>query len=197
MTVTPQYVAKNVITGIANVYIQDWSSTSPPALPDENTHTLNTAWSDPWTPLGASESGATLRFTRETNDISIEEQVNPLDVKTQTLDPRLEITLSEDTLETMRIAYGGGTISETTPGAGQIGKKELSISQTLEPFAVGLEGENSNGFFRHVLFQKVVSIAEVETSYRRAETQRLYACSFRLISPVNEAIIKDKTAAAS
>lgn len=197
MPVTPQTTVKDVITGIAAVYIQDYSSSSPPTLPDENSHSLNDAWSSPWTPLGASESGATLRFTRETNDISIEEQVNPVDVKTQTLDPRLEITLSEDTLETMRIAYGGGTVTTTSSGAGQIGKKQLSISQTLQAFAVGLEGENSNGFFRHVLFQKVVSIAEVETSYSRAETQRLYACSFRLISPVDDAIIKDKTAASS
>jgi hypothetical protein len=39
-------------------------------------------------------------------------------------------------------------------------------------------------------------VAEVETSYRRAETQRLYAVSFRMVNPLSELIIKEMTALA-
>jgi len=34
----------------------------------------------------------------------------------------------------------------------------------------------------------------VETSYRRAETQRLYAVSFRMVNPLSAMIVREMTA---
>jgi hypothetical protein len=132
-----------------------------------------------------------MRFTRETTDISIEEQVNPVDVAVNTLDPRIEITLSQDDLETMSVAYGGGTITTVAPASGVPGYRELRVTQDLQHLTLGLEAQNADNMARRVLFLDVLSVAEVETSYRRAETQRLYACSFRLISPIEDLIIRD------
>ena len=62
------------------------------------------------------------------------------------------------------------------------------------------EAATTNGFDASfaaiVLFPDVLSVAEVETSYRRAETQRLYAVSFRMVNPLSELIIKEMTAVA-
>lgn len=149
-----------------------------------------------WQPIGATEGGVTMRFTRETNDISVEEQPNPLDVATNTLDPRVECTLAEDTLETMKLAYGGGTITTTAAASGVSGVREYKIANELEHLVLGLEGMNAAGYWRRVLFQDVLSVAEVETAYRRSETQRLYAVSFRLVSPVEDLVIREKFAAA-
>lgn len=148
-----------------------------------------------WTPIGATEGGVTMRFTRETNDISVEEQPNPLDVATNTLDPRVECTLAEDTLETMKLAYGGGTITEYAATTNASGYRDYKISNELEHLVLGMEGLNSFGFWRRVLFQDVLSVAQVETAFRRSESQRLYAVSFRLVSPVEDLIIREKTAA--
>jgi hypothetical protein len=194
MAFIPRYTRKNIVRGMAALWIRDYD---PTAVLPANDLALGGDWSDAvkgdeeWTYIGASESGATMRFTRETTDISIEEQVNPVDVAVNTLDPRVEITLSEDSLETMRIAYGGGEITTVAPTSTMPGYRELNVTQDLQHFTLGLEAENSDKYWRRVLFLDVLSVAEVETSYRRSETQRLYACSFRLISPIEDLVIRD------
>lgn len=194
MAYIPRYTRKNIVRGMASLWVRDYD---PTAVLPANTLTLGGDWADvtdgdpEWTYIGASEAGATMRFTRETTDISIEEQVNPVDVAVNTLDPRIEITLSEDSLETMKIAYGGGEITTVAPTSTVPGYRELNVTQDLQHLTLGLEAENSDKFWRRVLFLDVLSVAEVETSYRRAETQRLYACSFRLISPIEDLIIRE------
>lgn len=194
-TLTPRYVRKNVIRGQAQIWTmpQDDTATLP-----ANTVPLGGDWAvaapngNPlWKSIGASESGATMRFSRSTNDITIEEQLNPVDIATTGVDPRIEVTLSEDTLETMKLAYGGGTIITVAPTSTIPGYRELVIAEDIEHLTLGLEGMNTKEQWRRVLWLDVLSVADVETSYRRAETQRLYAVSFRLVSPIQSAIIRE------
>jgi hypothetical protein len=197
----PRYTRANVLRGQAALWLAPFSATTPVPLPG-NTLALGGDWATPvtgnilWKPVGATETGVTMRFTRETTDITIEEQVNPVDVATNTLDPRIEAVLSEDTLETMTTAYGGGSIQTTAAAAGQPGISTLTVSSELTHLTLGMEAQNNKGFWRRVLFPDVLSVAEVETSYRRAETQRLYAVSFRMVNPLSELIIREMTAAA-
>ena len=190
----PRYVRKNVVRGVAAIWTRPQSDTA--TLP-ANDLALGGDWADAtkgnplWVPIGASESGATMRFSRSTNDITVEEQMNAVDVATTALDPRLEITLSEDTLETMKIAYGGGTITTVAPTATVPGYRELTVAQEIEHLTIGLEGINSKSQWRRVLWLDVLSVADVETAYRRSETQRLYACSFRLVSPISDMKIRE------
>jgi len=192
----PRYDRKNVLRGMAALWVGAYSTTAPLTLPG-NGLALGGDWADVtlgnilWKPVGATESGVTMRFTRETTDISIEEQVNPVDVATNTLDPRVECTLAEDTLNSMSLAYGGGTIETVAPTATTVGTQELTISEEVTHLTLGMEGVNNKGFWRRVLFQDVLSVAEVETSYRRAETQRLYAVSFRLVSPLSQLKVRE------
>lgn len=203
MAFIPRYTRKNIVRGMAQLWIRPYDATASlpgPTMPlggDWTQTTGSLGGHADWDYIGASESGATLRMTRETTDISIEEQSNPVDVAVNTMDPRIEITLAEDTLETMRIAYGGGTITTVAPTATVPGYRELNVTQDLEHFTIGLEAENSDGFWRRVLMLDVLSVAEVETSYRRAEGQRLYACSFRLISPIEDLVIMEMNLAAT
>lgn len=192
-TFTPRYTRKNVIRGQAQIWTRPQDDTA--TLPN-NTLALGGDWAGAsgnplWTPIGASESGATMRFSRSTNDITIEEQLNPVDIATTSVDPRIEVTLSEDTLETMKLAYGGGTITTVAPQTGVPGYRELKIAEDIEHLTLGLEGMNTKTQWRRVLWLDVLSVADVETSYRRSETQRLYAVSFRLVSPIADALIRE------
>lgn len=203
----PRYVRKNVIRGMAQIWTRPQDDTA--TLP-ANSVPLGGDWAQSapdgnplWTPIGASESGATVRFSRSTNDISIEEQLNPVDIATTSIDPRIEVTLSEDTLETMKLAYGGGTITTVAPATGVPGYRELTIAEDIEHLTLGLEGENTKTpvgsntrQWRRILWLDVLSVADVETSYRRAETQRLYAVSFRLVSPISQMQIREWNLAA-
>ena len=198
----PRYTRKNIIRGVAAIWTRPQDDTA--TLP-QNQLALGGDWAQTapignplWTPIGASESGATMRFSRSTNDITVEEQLNPVDIATTSIDPRIEVTLSEDTLETMKLAYGGGTITTVAPTSTVPGYRELKIAEDIEHLTLGLEGENTKTplgsnvrQWRRVLWLDVLSVADVETSYRRSETQRLYAVSFRLVSPIDQMLIRE------
>ena len=197
----PRYTRKNVIRGMAQLWTRPQDDTA--TLP-ANDLAIGGDWADAvkgniaWTPIGASASGATVRFSRSTNDITIEEQINPVDIATTSVDPRIEVTLAEDTLETMKLAYGGGTITTVAPATGVPGYRELTIAQDISHLTLGLEGENTKTptgsnvrQWRRILMLDVLSVADVETSYRNAETQRLYAVSFRLVSPISSMLIRE------
>jgi len=189
----PIYDRTKVMTGQAQVYIGAYSASAPLALPLDSV-ALGGAWPAGFTAIGATEEGVTLAVARETEDIAIEEQMTPVDVTTTSMDVRVEATLSQDTLDTMKLAFGGGTITTTAAGVGTIGKKELVIASDLDKLTLGFECKNPDGFFRRMLVPLVVSIADVEAAFRRAANARRYKTSFRTLVKPEDIIIRDKTA---
>jgi len=196
VALTPIYDRDLVMTGEAQCYVGAYSASSPLALPAE-TVAVGGAWPVGWIPVGATEEGVTLAVSRETEDITIEEQMTPVDVTTTGMDVRVETVLSQDTLDTMKLAFGGGTITTTAAGVGQIGKKELVLASSLDKLSLGLETDNADGFWRRMRVEKIVSIADVETQYRRAQNARRYAVSFRCLIAPEEIEIVEKTANAT
>jgi hypothetical protein len=199
MALQPSYDRGKVLTGTAAMYLQDYNTVSPAELPAD-TVPLNdvAAWEAlDWVAVGASQEGVTVGFTREVQDIMIEEQVTQVDQRTTSVAFTFTVTLSEDTLQTMRWAYGGGELSTTPPGAGQPGKTTLQISSEVEHFTVGFEAENAYKLPRRMLVPDVTSVAEVETAFRRAEEQRLYACTFSSLVPPEDVTIVEITAPAT
>lgn len=196
----PAYVRQNVLTGQARMFLQKLGPAVVPALPAD-TVMLNDTWpsagANIWVPVGATQEGLNFRFQRSTNDITIEEQLTPVAVNTTGIDMSAEVVLSEDTLETMAVAYGGGSIVTVAAGAGTIGKKTLTIGSDLDTYAFGFETQNQNGFFRRVLIPAVVSVGQAETLYRRAQDARRYATSFRVICAPEEVEVVEMTAEAT
>lgn len=195
---TPQYTRRNILTGQAALYLAEYDPLTPLALPDED-EPLGFDWATPWEPAGATMEGISVTFAREATDIRVEEQSTPVDQKTTSAGFTVSATLSEDTLETMRYAYGGGEIVTTAAGATTHGKQRLIISEDVEHFVLGLEGQAKprTGIatpWRRVLIPDVTSVAEVETPYRRAEQQRVYPATFTSLVPVSEIIIDELNA---
>lgn len=191
---SPRYNPKNVVRGPAALWFQAQSDAV--TLPG-NGLALGGDWTDVtlgnalWTPIGATQAGISLNWSRKTTDITIEEQPNAVDVATDTLDPTIDTVLSEDTLETMALAYGGGTITTTAPTLTAPGVREIRFSEELQHITLGFEGINSKSYWRRGLWQDVLSVATIKTDYTRSKTQRLYAVSFRLVSPVANMIIRE------
>lgn len=197
--VNPAYTRENVLVGQARMFLQILTPTSVPALPAD-TVALDGAWPSAgvniWVPVGATEEGLNFRFGRDTEDIMIEEQLIPVHIVPTGIDLAAEVVLSEDTIQTMTWAYGGGTSVVTAPDVGQPGKTTLTLSSDLSHFAFGFEGVNSEGLPRRVLVPDVVSVGQVETAYRRAANARRYATSFRAVCAPEEVEIVEITAAA-
>lgn len=193
----PAYTRQKVLVGQARMFLQKLLPTSAPALPLD-TVALNGAWpatgTNIWVPVGATQEGLNFRFQRSTQDITVEEQLTPVAVNTTGLDISMDMVLSEDSLETMVTAYGGGSIVTTAASSGQIGKKTLTIGSDLDQYAFGFETQDSAGFFRRVLVPTVVSVGQAETLFRRAADARRYAVSLRVLCAPEEIIVIEKTA---
>jgi len=188
---TPSYNRANVLTGMARMFYQPYDAEEPPVYPAD-TVLLGGAWPSPWVPIGATSEGVTIAFARETTDITIEEQPNPLDVRTQTLGFNINTILAEDTLETMILAFGGGEITATAAGVATWGYSDLVIADEMADFSIGLEGRNANGFPRRWVIPVLKSVAQAEIAYRRVE-KRMYSVTTRSLSPLSDCPIHNVT----
>jgi hypothetical protein len=184
MSFIPSYTAGNVLTGSAKMYTQIYNRQVPPATPADSL-ALGTAWPAPWTPVGATENGVMFGFRRAADD-----------KRTKDLNFTIEVELSEDTVETMLLAYGGGVITTTAPASGVTGVKVLQIASDMTYFSFGFEGVNPYGMPRRVVVPISVSTANAKTRYQRARKQRTYATSFESLVAPELVVIHDVTAPA-
>lgn len=197
MALVPIYERRNVLTGQAQcwmrklVYPTDY--TTPPVIPAD-TLALGAAWPSPWVAIGATQDGLQFGFQRQRQDIMIEEQVNPVDVRTKSLRFEMQLDLSEDTLATMQIAYGGGNITTAVAAATTYGYSELVISDEMQDYGFGFEGENQYGMARRCVVPVVKSVGNIKTKYRRAAQQRLYSITLESLTPLSSVKIRDLTA---
>lgn len=194
--VTPVYDRSKVLVGQARRYIAPYTTTSPPALP-ANTTALNTAWTSPWVELGATTKGLEFDFKRTTKKIMIEEQQTPVQITTDSTEFTFGMELSEDSLDTMKLAYGGGIITTVAPTTGVPGTRQLVIGSDLSLYSFGFEGVNEFGFWRRVLVPVVVSIADAKTVYSRSDKQRTYSVKFSSLVDVSQVTIIEQNLAAT
>lgn len=191
---------QNVIVGMAQVWTAPggFTSTPTPGTPVTpmvaDTVELDSDYPSPWTPIGATEQGVSFAVNPTVQDIDIEEIPVPALVTKTKEEVLVNFTMAEDTIDNMKLAYGGGTKTVTAPGVSTPGTSQLSLSYSLDQLAVGFDGINPFGFFRRVYIPSVLSVASVTTAYRRAAAERQYAVQLRAVCDPSLIIIRDKTA---
>lgn len=183
--VLPSYQRSNVLVGEAAMYYQPYNPSVPPALPPVTT-LLGGAWPAPWTAIGATISGLDFKFGRNTNKIMVEEQSTPVLVTTKATTFTFDCELSEDTFNSMLLAYGGGVLSTTAATGTNPATQTFTVSQELTQFSFAFEASNELGYYRRVMIPVVVSVANASTKYRRADSQRTYAVSFESLVDVTQ-----------
>jgi len=194
---TPIYERRNVLTGQAQCWMkkvlpEDYLE---PATIPPDTLALGGSWPSPWAAIGATQDGLQFGFQRQRQDIMIEEQPNPVDTRTKSLRFEMQLDFSEDTLATMRIAYGGGNITSAVAGATTYGYSEIVISDEMEDYAFGFEGMNQYQMARRCVVPIVKSVGNIKTKYRRAAQQRLYSVTLESLMPLQQVKIRDLTEA--
>lgn len=191
----PAYNGNKVNLGLAAVFIGAYNPTTPLALPAD-TVALGGSWPVGFTAIGATKEGVTLRFARTTNKLYIEEQSTPIRNETETTEVQVMAEFAEDTIETMKTAFGGGTITVTAPATGQPGKSRLIVAQDMDKLTLGLEMKNSFGLPRRILIPLVNSTADVEIINRRAAALRTYKVTFEALCPLSTILFDEITAPA-
>lgn len=187
----PQKDVTRVLVGLAYLYIAPKNTAREP-----DSTAAGTEWGTPWDYVGSTEEGVNQSWERDVNMHRVEEQSSPVRITVNTSTLSISTSLAEHTLENMKTAFGGGTITKTAAATGQPGKSVLVLSDTLDELAVGLEGVNPEGFFRRLYIPRVVSTATVETANRRSEAKKLLPVTLQAVCDISEIRVDDKTAAA-
>ena len=191
------YNVKNILVGLAHLYYA-------PAVPVAEPYVADTvllgqipvAPPSNWRYIGAVEEGVQQAFSRATQEHNIENQSSAVlrTVTSSTIE--ISTSLVEQTMENMKLAYGGGTITQTAAAVGQPGKRRLTLSDELDFLSVILEGKNPEGFYRRYYIPRVVSTANVETNNRRAEAKKLLPVTLTAVCEITEIFVDDMVAAA-
>lgn len=179
------YDPQNVVVGLAVGYYAEVGAIAP-----ANTVPFAGDWGTGWVNPGGTEEGWRLTGDASTQSHTIEEQPNPV---LQTLESRtmgIAAALAEDTLESLRLAFGGGTI--TTAAAGV---RDFKLSEGIEEFAVGLDMQTVGGVTRRIVIPRASGTGSVDVAFRRSAAKRLWPVQFNALCKPSEIIIRDITPA--
>lgn len=181
----------NVLVGYAKMWTGPKDTVRPP-----DTLAEGADWASPWTYIGGTEEGVALLSSSEQTEIRIEEQDTAVRLVPNQRNTRVRAVLSEATLENLKLALGGGAITTVAAASGQPGMKVYTFSDALDELAVGFEGVNPLGFFRRLYIPSVISVADLETRWRRAANNQSFPFEARAVCSSSQIAIRDKTAAA-
>lgn len=176
------YDPQNVVVGLAVGYYAEVGATLP-----ANTVEFAGDWGADWVNPGGTEEGWRLTGDSSTQSHNIEEQPNPV---LQTLESRtmgIAAALAEDTLQSLRLAFGGGTI--TTDGVS--GVKTFALAEGIEEFAVGLDMKTVGGVTRRIIIPRASGTGSVDVAFRRSAAKRLWPVQFTALCKPSDIIIRD------
>jgi len=192
------YNADNVVVGEAYLYLIPWVKGSVEPLIDDDTPLFDVAaWElAGWQTAGATHEGFKTNVEVSTTTITIEEQSTPVAERVESKGITIEAALAEDTLDTIRLSWGGGTITTTAAASGTPGTKKMSLTDDITYWTAALEMRNSFGLARRIYIPKASLTGSGETSFRRSADKRTYPVRLASISKPSEIQIVDVVAAA-
>jgi hypothetical protein len=176
------YTPENVVVGLAVGYFAEVGSAVP-----ANTVPFAGTWGTPWKQAGGTEEGWRLGGDSSTTPHTIEEQPNPVLVTLETRGMTISASLAEDTLDSMRLAFGGGTITVDAVA----GVTDFKLSEGIDEFAVGLDMKTIGGKTRRVIIPRASGSGSVDVGFRRSAAKRLWPVQFSALCKPSDIIIRD------
>lgn len=181
------YDPQNVVVGAAMGYFAPVGEPAP-----ADTVKFGTPWGGEWVNPGGTEDGYRLTGDSSTQAHSIEEQPNPVLNTLETRSLGIAASLAEDTLDSLRLAFAGGTI--TVAGTG-LAVKTFALATDVEEFAVGLDMATVGGITRRIIIPRASGAGSVDVAFRRSASKRLWPIQFTALCPPEDIVIKDIPAA--
>jgi hypothetical protein len=169
-------VIANITVGASNLYIAPAGT----ALPN-----LTGAASDfggAFTEVGFTQDGIEYDYTPTWKDIMVDELMGPAKKILTAHKLIVSAKLAESTLENLKAAIPGSTLTGTTLTIG-------SVTEAPE-FVLGWRGPSVNGGTRSALLSRVVSIGAVKAHYQRKDMV-IYQTQFEALSDPTQAAAAD------
>jgi hypothetical protein len=188
----PAYTSSQVLFG--NGYL--WTAPFATALPADIDLGDLTKWIG-WTYVGGTDQGVQIQFSPNMNEINIEETPIPIASLVQTATFQISAALSEETLNNINLAYGGGgSIATQAQATGVPGKKTLTLSSNFATLACAILAKNDLGFPRVFYVPKIMSAGQVQTNFRRAADKRMYPITLNSLTDLANCQVIDIISAA-
>jgi len=176
------YNPQNVVVGLAVGYFAEVGATIP-----ADTIPFAGEWGVDWEQAGGTEEGWRLGGDTSTTSHNIEEQPNPVLVTLESRGMNISASLAEDTLESMRLSFGGGTITLNAA----TGVTNFRLSEGIEEFAIGLDMQTVAGKTRRIIIPRASGSGSVDVAFRRSANKRLWPVQFAALCKPSEIIIRD------
>ena len=126
------------------------------AIPDQ-TVLYGAAWPTGWTSVGYTEAGVQINLGRTTQDIPVDQEIDPIVILTTARDIHMTSQLSEETGANLKAAQGYGTVTTVAASAGVRGMEDYDIPggvPNVGYYLVAVEGQFQNGeAFRAALWK--------------------------------------------
>lgn len=189
------YNKQNVVKGMAMLYVAPWTDSL--TFPSDDTPLFapdNAGWSSTWAAAGASDEGYKLTIDSSTQTENIEEDPQPVSVDLEGREIKIEAALAEDTLETIKLAVGGGSIAVQAASSTVVGKRTLTLNDSIDRVAAVLEMKNKFGLARRWIIPEMMAGGSVSTDFRRAAGKRLYPLALQAVCATADIRCVDITA---
>lgn len=189
------YNPQNVVVGLAVGYFAEAASS---LVMPANTIGFGGDWGASWQQAGGTEEGWRLGGESSATNHNIEEQPNPVLVTLDTRTLTISASLAEDTLDSMRLAFGGGTIVTTAGVSPAPTIKNFTLSETVDEFAFGLDmqtipapGVPGKRVTRRIIIPRMSGSGSVDVAFRRAASKRLWPLQMTQLCKPSEVIIRE------
>jgi hypothetical protein len=142
---------------------------------------LSGSWHADWTELGYTDEGSVFTFDSTYEDVTVEEELDPILTEQTARVVNLSFAAAELTARNLQIALNGGDIT-TTSGV-----------TTFEPPGVGdythvMIGWESNDGLERWIFRKCLQVGNVEIARRRAPNKATLPMQFRALKPADATV---------
>lgn len=168
-------MAKNtaeILVGPGTLYVADYGEAFPT--------NAETAVAGNWVDVGYTEDGVSLGYSADYSDIEVAEEFEAVDTRLTGREGSLSAELAQFSLENLRLALGGGTIT-AVPGP--------PVENTFTPPTVGNEQAftllfrytNDNGFSSDIQVPKVRSVGTLDSQFGKAPAKATIGVEFKFV----------------
>lgn len=160
--------ATNVRVGPGTLYIAPLGSTEPTDL--------TAAWDAAWVEMGYTHEGSTVGMEQTFEDITVEEEYDPVDTLQTARAITVNVAAAEMTARNLQIAFNGGTITAgteivtfTPPEAGQVTR-----------VMIGWEADDGK---ERWVFRRCMQTGSLDIARRKAPNKATIGLAFRATMP--------------
>jgi hypothetical protein len=166
----------NLILGPGDLYAAAFGATEP----------IDTAFATPpespdWTDVGGTQDGVNFAQDMEFTQLEVDQTIDAPESRCTKREFKLTTNLAEVTLENIKIASNGGTITAAGTGATSHKKYEpdTDVTSGTRPNYAALifDGPGPSGLQRRFVGRKMLQVGNVEFAYHK-EDQTVLTCEF-------------------